>query len=196
MQVSEENTTAAAPQTVSTQEAHLPLLGRLYVGGVIAVGAFVLVYSTLYVHITQWTLFLSLTALSCLASTLKIRLPLTRSASTMSVSYVVDFTALLLLGPEQTVFVAGASVVAQSTLYVRKENPFYRTLFNIAAIVVTIDFAGLVFGWSGGDAGRLGWPQIATPLLAAATAYYLANTMLVSIAVALTSGQPLLRVWN
>ena len=38
---------------------------------------------------------------------------LTRSASTMSVSYVVDFTALLLLGPEQTVFVAAASAIAQ-----------------------------------------------------------------------------------
>jgi len=70
----------------------------------------------------------------------------------MSVSYVVDFTALLLLGPEQTVFVAAASAVAQSTLNVRKGNPFYRTLFNIAAIVLTIEFAGLVFGWSGGGA--------------------------------------------
>jgi diguanylate cyclase (GGDEF)-like protein/PAS domain S-box-containing protein len=114
----------------------------------------------------------------------------------MSVSYVVDFTALLLLGPEQTVFVAAASAVTQSTLNVRKGNPTYRTLFNIAAIVLTIEFAGLVFGWSGGGAGDLGWPQIATPLLAAATAYYLANTASVSIAVALTSGQRLLRVWN
>ena len=94
----------------------------------------------------------------------------------MSVSYVVDFTALLLLGPEQTVFVAAASAIAQSTLNVRKGNPHYRTIFNISAIVLTIEFAGLVFGWSGGGAGSLGWPQIATPLLAAATAYYLANT--------------------
>jgi hypothetical protein len=47
-------------------------------------------------------------------------LPLTRSASTMSVSYVVDFTALLLLGPEQAVFVAASSAIAQSTLNVRK----------------------------------------------------------------------------
>ena len=112
-----------------------------------------------HVHVTQWSLFISLIVLSCLASTLKVRLPLTRSASTMSVSYVVDFTALLLLGPEQTVFVAAASAIAQSTLNVRKGNPNYRTLFNIAAIVLTIEFAGLVFGWSGGDAGHLGWPR-------------------------------------
>ena len=196
MQGSEDTTTAATPQTVSTQEAQLPLLGRLYVGSVIGAGALVLLYCVLHVHVTQWTLFLSLTVLSCLASTLKIHLPLTRSASTMSVSYVVDFTALLLLGPEQTVFVAGSSAIAQSTLNVRGGNPVYRTVFNIAAIVLTIEFAGLIFGWTGGDAGNLGWPQIATPLLAAATAYYLANTTSVSVAVALTSRQPLLRVWN
>ena len=80
MQVSEDATTAAPPQPVSAPEA-LPLLGGLYVGGVIAAGAFVLVYSALHVQVTQPTLFLSLIVLSCLASTLKIRLPLTRSAS-------------------------------------------------------------------------------------------------------------------
>jgi diguanylate cyclase (GGDEF)-like protein/PAS domain S-box-containing protein len=192
-----EDTTIAAAVPPTKKEGQLPLLARLYVGGVIVTGAVVFAYCATHVHITQWSLFVSLTVLSCLASTLKVRLPLTRSASTMSVSYVVDFTALLLLGPEQTVFVAAASAVAQSTLNVRKQgNPFYRTMFNIAAIVLVIEFTGLVFGWSGGNASTLGWPQIAAPLLAAATAYYLANTASVSVAVALTSSQPLLRVWN
>ena len=198
MQQTEDTTIAAlAPPTPTTsKEGRLPLLARLYVGGVITAGALVFAYCATHAHVTQWTLFLSLVALSCLASTLKVRLPLTRSASTMSVSYVVDFTALLLLGPEQTAFVAAASAVTQSTLNVRKGNPFYRMLFNIAAIVLTIEFAGRVFDWSGGGTGNLAWPQIATPLLAAATAYYLANTASVSIAVSLTSGQQLLRVWN
>ncbi len=196
MQIIEETPIAAAvPPT--RKEGQMPLLARLYVGGVITTGAVVFAYCATHVHVTQWALFVSLTVLSCLASTLKVRLPLTRSASTMSVSYVVDFTALLLLGPEQTVFVAAASAVTQSTLNVRKDgNPFYRTMFNIAAIVLTIESAGLVFGWSGGTSSHLGWTQMAAPLLAAATAYYLANTASVSIAVSLTSGQPLLRVWN
>src|ERR1041385_3909928 len=176
MQITEDATTAAPPHTEPKKEARLPLLGRVYVGGVIAAGAIVLVYCATHVHVTQSALFISLIVLSCLASALKVRLPLTRSASTMSVSYVVDFTALLLLGPAQTVFVAAASAVAQSTLNVRMGNPSDRTLFNIAAIVLTIEFAGLVFGWSGGGVGNLGWPRIATPLLAAATAYYLAPT--------------------
>src|SRR4051812_11319381 len=179
--------TSAQPATLPKKDARLPLLARVYVATVIATGAAVCAYCATHVHVTQWSLFFSLIVLSCLASTLKVRLPLTRSASTMSVSYVVDFTALLLLGPEPTVFVAAASAIAQSTLNVRKGNPIYRTLFNLSAIVLTIEFAGLVFGWSGGSVGNLAWPQIAAPLLAAATAYYLANTASVSIAVALTS---------
>src|SRR5258705_9676553 len=171
METTEDTATAAPPLTTATKkEGDLPLLGRLYVGGVITAGALVFAYCATHVQVSQWSLFLSLIVLSCLASTLKVRLPLTRSASTMSVSYVVDFTALLLLGPEQTVFVAAASAVTQSTLNVRKGNPTYRTLFNIAAIVLTIEFAGLVFGWSGGGACHLGWPPAPAPLLAAATA--------------------------
>ena len=197
METTEAAATAAPPLTTATKKgADVPLLGRLYVGGVIAAGALVFAYGATQVHVSQWSLFLSLIVLSCLASTLKVQLPLTRSASTMSVSCVVDFGALLLLGPEQTMFVAAASAITQSTLNVRKGNPTYRTVFNIAAIVLTIELTGLVFGWSGGGAGNLGWPQIAAPLLAAATAYYLANTASVSIAVALTSRQRLLRVWN
>src|SRR5215468_2564235 len=136
MQRSEDTTIAAPPQTAATQEARLPLPARLYVGSVIAAGALVLLHCAIHAEVTQWALFVSLAILSSLASALKVRLPLTRSASTMSVSYVVDFTALLLLGPEPAVFVASASAVAQSTLNVRKGNPTYRTLFNIAAIVL------------------------------------------------------------
>jgi len=90
MSVTEDTTTAALPQIGTRQEAKLPLLARVYVAGVIAAGALVLVYCATHVHVTQWALFISLIVLSCLASALKVRLPLTRSASTMSVSYVVD----------------------------------------------------------------------------------------------------------
>jgi len=175
---------------------HLPLPARIYVGGVIAAGTIVFSYCATHVQVAQWKLFLSLVALSCVASTLKLRLPLTRGASTMSASYIVDFTSLLLLGPEQTVFVAAASAVTQSTFNVPQGSSAHRTLFNIAAIVLTIEAAGFVFAWSGGATTRA-WPQLVTPLIAAATAYYLVNTASVSIAIALTSRQwGLLRVWN
>src|SRR6186713_3177060 len=98
----------------------------MYVGSVIAAGVIMLSSCLARVQVVaQWKLFLSLVVLSCLASTLRIRLPLARGASTMSVSYVVDFTSLLLLGPEPTVFVAAASAVTQSMVNAPKETKAY-----------------------------------------------------------------------
>ena len=175
---------------------HLPLSARLYVGSVIAAGATVFAYCAWHVRIDEWQLFLSLVVLSSVASTLKIRLPLARGASTMSVSYVVDFASLLLLGPEPTVFVAAASAVTQSMFNAPNGSSAHRTLFNIAAIVLTIEAAGWVLAQTAGPAAQT-WPHLVGPLTAAATTYYLVNTVSVSIAIALTSGQRrLLRVWN
>ena len=153
-------------------------------------------YAAVQARVDQPALFLSIVALSSIASTLKIRLPLMRSASTMSVSYVVDFTSLLLLGAHQTVFVAVASVLTQGTLNVRRENPVYRTLFNIGAIALTVETSGAVYTLLGGAPGSVTWPDSAWPLLAAATAYFIGNTTTVAGAVAVTSGQAFGRVWN
>ena len=49
---------------------------------------------------------LALLVCSSLASALKVNLPLATSGSTMSVSYAVDFAALLLLGADETMLVA------------------------------------------------------------------------------------------
>jgi diguanylate cyclase (GGDEF)-like protein/PAS domain S-box-containing protein len=169
---------------------------RLYLGGVIAVGLSMAAVAAFRAQVERPALFLALVALSSIASTIKIRLPLMRSASTMSVSYVVDFTSLLLLGAHQTVFVAAASVLTQSTLNVRRENPVYRTLFNIAAIALTVEFSGWVYHLFGGVTGDVSWPDQAWPVLATATAYFVGNTATVAGAVAVTSGQTFGRVWN
>ena len=128
------------PTPARTSDARLSTdrTARVYLGGIIALGLSLAAVAAFRANVDRPALFLALVALSSIASTLKIRLPLMRSASTMSVSYVVDFTSLLLLGPHQTVFVAAASVLTQSTLNVRRENPVYRTLFNIAAIALKI----------------------------------------------------------
>ena len=87
----------------------LPLLARLYVGGMIALGAvLVVVCFPVETLKTPW-LFLLLLTLSSVTSVFKVNLPIARGGSTMSVSYAVDFAALLLLGPNETMVVAAAS---------------------------------------------------------------------------------------
>ena len=75
----------------------LPPAARLYVGSVIAIGAALVVWLGPKATFDDPLLFLALLALSAITSAFKVSLPLDRSGSTMSVSYAVDFAALLML---------------------------------------------------------------------------------------------------
>src|SRR6185436_19399235 len=122
-------------------------------------------------------LFLSLLLLSSITSVFKVNLPLARRSSTMSVSYAVDFLSLLLLGPNETMIVAAASAFSQCTFRIKERNPIHRTLFSMACLVVTVQVAGLVYHALGGQPGTVTTVAIAKPLVAAATVYFLFNTL-------------------
>jgi diguanylate cyclase (GGDEF)-like protein/putative nucleotidyltransferase with HDIG domain len=174
----------------------LPLLARLYVIVVVTVGAAlpVLFFQAQAFH--SPTLFLMLLLLSSLTSMFKLSLPLTRSGSTMSVSYAVDFATLLLLGPYETMLVAAASAWTQCTFRIRERNPLHRTLFSMACLAITVQAAGHVYLWLGGVPGSIALGTLPKPLVGAATTYFVFNTATVATAIALSTRQPLLKVWN
>jgi hypothetical protein len=99
----------------------LPIAARLYVAAVLIMGAAVLARfgPDALRNLQSLTLFGILLVFSSLASALKVSLPLTTSGSTMSVSYAVDFAALLLLGADATMFVAATSAWSQCTFRTR-----------------------------------------------------------------------------
>ncbi len=115
----------------------------------------------------------------------------------MSVSYAVDFASLLLLGPHETMIVAAASAFSQCHLNSKERNAAYRTLFSMASLIVTVQGAGLAFTLLGGRVGaRWTPPQLARPLVGAATAYFVLNTGFVATAIALSSRDRILAVWQ
>ena len=114
----------------------------------------------------------------------------------MSVSYAVDFASLLLLGPNETMIVAAASAFSQCTFRIKERNPIHRTLFSMACLIVTVQAAGMVYHWLGGQPGAVTTLAIAKPLVGAATAYFLFNTLTVATAIALSVKQPLFKVWH
>jgi diguanylate cyclase (GGDEF)-like protein/putative nucleotidyltransferase with HDIG domain len=141
-------------------------------------------------------LFLLLLALSSITSVFKVTLPLARSGSTMSVSYAVDFASLLLLGPNETMIVATASAWSQCTFRIKERNPVYRTLFSMACLVITVQVAGTIYGLLGGTPGEFDIWTLPKPLVGAATAYFLINTAMVATAIALSTRQSVLKIWN
>ena len=176
----------------------LPLSARLYVGATIAIGALLVVSLGPRSSFSNLTLFAVLLATSAITSAFKVSLPLAKSGSTMSVSYAVDFASLLLLGPNETMLVAVTSAWSQCTFRMKTKNPLYRTLFSMACLAITVQASGLAYEMLGGVPGTLAHdvPGIARPLVGAATMYFIFNTCLIAVAVALATKQPFLSVWN
>ena len=176
----------------------LPVAARVYVGAVIAGGAllFVALFPVRDFNHPEW--FITLLLLSSITSAFKVTLPLARSVSSMSVSYAVDFLSLILLGPAQTMIVGSISAWSQCTFRMTTKNPPYRTLFSMASLVISVQAAGAAFHFLGGIPGleSMSLTAMAKPLIGAAGAYFVCNTMLIATAIALSTHQPVLRVWH
>ena len=174
----------------------LPLAARLYVAAVIAAGAGLVLFRLPRIEFDQPALFVSLLVIASLAAALKVSLPLTSGGSTMSVSYAVDFAALLVLGPDQTMLIAAGSALSQCNFNNRESNPLYKTVFSIASLLVTVQGAGLAFRLLGGEPGSMTLSTLARPLVGASTTYFLLNTGFVATAIALSARQRATTVWH
>src|SRR3989442_3419749 len=173
-----------------------PFAARVFGASVIVAGATVMAICLPPAGFApQPILFAAPVALASGAAALKVTLPLTASGSTMSVSYAVDFAALLLLGPHETMVVAVASAFCQSHVNTKDKNPLYRTIFNIAALVLTVQGASLALLWLT-DPSADAVSAIARPLVGAATTYFVLNTGIIATAIALSTAQPILATWQ
>jgi diguanylate cyclase (GGDEF)-like protein/PAS domain S-box-containing protein len=186
---------AQGDASAATSLDHLPVAASVFVVAVVASGFAVLILQgpRQMQHPAQFAVLL---AASVVASSLRLRLPLGTSASNLSISYSVDFAALLLIGREMTMLVAGASACAQSIFGTNRRNPVFRILFNAAALVLTVQAAGMAFSSFGGKPGHFEFQTIAKPLVASALAYYLVNTFIVATAVSLAARQSIWKVWQ
>ena len=173
----------------------LPPVMRAYVAILVAFGSVILGYSLTRIPLDRLTLFLALLVLANVTSAVKVALPLTASGSTLSLSYVVNFIALVSLGPWAAVPIAVTGAWTQCTFNLRSPNQPYRTLFSMATLAVTVAAAGWVHVmalWLTPDSmlAQAGAAAVA------ATVYFLLNTVLVAAAVALSSGGRLLHIWH
>src|SRR6185503_18967073 len=121
----------------------LPPTAQAYVAAVITGGAAVLAVAATQGRFDRLWLFVVPLAVSVLADTPKVELPLDCSQSTFSLSQAITFWALLTLDWTAVVAIAAASSCAQCTLRTSGRNPIHRTLFSIATIVLTVAIVGV-----------------------------------------------------
>jgi PAS domain S-box-containing protein len=172
----------------------LPPRARWYILTVISLGAVTLAVLLPRAEFTPILPLLFLVLLSSLTSAFKVHLPIA-SGSNMSVSYIVDIAALILRGPHATMIVGAASGWSQSTLNARARTVAYRTLFNMAVLVLTVQAAGQVYRRLGGTI-HADPRVIAVPLAGMALTYFFLNTVPIAIAIALTTRQSAWRIWK
>ncbi len=131
----------------------LPISAQVFIALVIAAGAAILAWTLQHIYLDNVLLFLALLLMSNLTSAFKVTL-LAASGSTLSVSYMVDFAALLLLGPAPTTLIAVTSAWSQCTFRMKQPTPWYRTLFSMASLAITVQAAGIAYARLGGVPGR------------------------------------------
>lgn len=168
---------------------------RLYASVVIGIGAALLVARLPVLRVDQPLLFCALLAGSIVISASKIHLPVARGHATLSMSYFTDFLALMLLGSNEAMLVAGVSGAAQCLILSRNRPSTVQTLFSASALMVTMQVTVLATTAMGGFQLESTLRSLGPVTVGAAAVFFGVNSWLVAIAVALTRGAPLARTW-
>jgi diguanylate cyclase (GGDEF)-like protein len=174
----------------------MPLSARLYVASVIAAGLVLAALSAARGGFDEPLLLLALVATSVAVHTVKVDLPVKGSSSTLSLGYTVSFASMLILGPAGTVWTTMTGGWAQCTLNAKARNPWHQTVFSMCALSLSMELASQTLAWTGGQA-LSGPADIVIPsVFASALAYFLAASLLMAVAIGLTTGHSPIQIWD
>ena len=187
-----------SPRSVPASAPAAKTAGRIWVG--MYVGCVIVLGTALLFWFTPRTypnppLTIALLCSSLLLSSFKLRLPLGKGVSTMSMACAADLVALMTLGPNVAMVTASTGVLFQCTWRVRRSQPLYRAAFSVASVAITVQAVGWIWG---ALEGRVADPTLTAtlvPLLAVSAGYFMVNTGLVATAVGLTNRESPIRAW-
>ncbi len=170
-------------------------LTRLYLAGVVAAG-YTLMFARWPMTYPNSEFSILLLVASLALSLLKMRLPLNVGQATISMAYTVDFAALLLCGPDVAMVIATFGVLVQCLIRAKTPQPIVRLAFSVAAVVISVQAAGFTWSYFGGNINQLSLVTTIGPMSAAASVYFILNSVLVAFAIALTGSVSPVRTWQ
>lgn len=168
---------------------------RLYVSAVTGAGALALAAFAPR-EFPNPLLALAFLAAMSVVSVFKLRLPLGRGQSTMSMAYVIDFLVLVTAGADLAMAIAALGVIVQCTVRVKRRQPLYRAAFSVATVTLAVQAAGWTWTALGDALMDVGLVTSLIALVAAAAVYFVINTGLVAGAIALSSGMSPMQCWR
>jgi diguanylate cyclase (GGDEF)-like protein len=119
----------------------------------------------------------------------------TKNWATVPPSFVIDFTALLLLGPNAAMVVATAGAVMQWLTDSTRPRSVREGLFHVLTVVAAAQTAGLLHHALGGTIGTFAWPAQGLPIALAVAGYCVVKSASAEIIVPLVTRQPINRTW-
>jgi putative nucleotidyltransferase with HDIG domain len=179
--------------------SHLSSRGRGYVGGVSAIGLAIAAYSLAQLFLLavdiQW---LILAALTLLTGTFTVRIP--GIPARLSVSDTFVFASVLLFGPAAgTITALLDALIISLRLRHHTREPF-RVIFNVSAVALSTRLSGEVFFAVARippySIEHTPLSQILFPLFLFTLSYFLLNSWLVTVALALEQHKPPVAIWR
>ncbi len=175
-----------------TQEASgLSLQAKLFVGATVSVGMVMLTYALWHWQSHDFMRFVCYLAVALLASGLKVQLP--GIDGTMSVNFLFILLGVLELSLPETLVIGCTATLVQSVWQARKRLDPVKVLFNVAGMMANA--SSLTYLTYHVLSGRYGSNKPIL-LMVAALVFFFANTLPISVVIAMTEGKSSRKVWS
>ncbi len=182
----------------------LPWWGRGYIGAVALLGVGTLAHSlySLYAQPIGWNWFV-LAGLTLLTGSATVKLP--SVPATISISETFVFTSALLYGPAAGTLTVALDALVISLSLARRGHPAYRILFNICALPASLWISAHIFFLTSGlpplstlpdTRGSIVISDFAKALALFTACYFLLNSWLIAVAIAIEKHLSPLMVWK
>jgi len=157
---------------------------KVYIAFIITLGISFIIYSIINIPQNRILDIILFGLFAALAESMPIYIS---KEITVSVAFAVDLMAILIFGPYGGTLIASIGTTFQ---FVKHPDgkikhifnfPYYKTLFNMAELALSVGIAGLVFEYTGGVAGTYIYPKYLISAVLAAIVYYILNTSIVAI---------------
>src|SRR6266704_1638173 len=169
----------------------LSIQTKAFVGITASVGVVVLGYALLHWQSQDVMRFLCYLGVAALASGLKVQLP--GIDGTMSVNFLFILLGVMDLSLAETLVMGCAATLVQSVWQARKRLDPVKVVFNVAGMMANASaLTYLSYHWL---VGRFGSNKPIL-LMVAALVFFFANTLPISIVIALTEGKSSRKVWS
>jgi diguanylate cyclase (GGDEF)-like protein/putative nucleotidyltransferase with HDIG domain len=176
---------------MKAQADELSLQTKAFVGVTASIGVVVLAFALFHWQSQDPMRFACYLAVAILASGLKVQLP--GIDGTMSVNFLFILLGVLELSLPETLVIGCTASLAQSVWQLRGRLDPVKVLFNVAGMMANA--SALTFLTYHSLAGRFGSNKPIL-LMMSALVFFFANTLPISIVIALTEGKSSRRVWS